>query len=311
MPAAYIADAGKNENLGDCVVAREVRASYAVRSKDPQAAAVLKELGENLGADFNDAAKAHLWSNLANLCIQANGLDLARSYCHRVADKEPTNIHNRCCSASWTSGLTKRTRTSIGKELDQWVDEIKQLSGRGPYWLYAKAIRTLVESQRKDPKLLLEARGYLKEALEQRGEWAAPAVLAGKICEMQDEPDQALDFYTRAIYRLGERDGDVIRRTVQLLVPRGRIDEAKQLVDYLEKKKSPLLGEMTPDLAWVMAFRGEPRRGGKGHRRLGRRRQQGLQGFPPSGPDVRRACPAVEGHRPAERQAASGPATAT
>ena len=56
--------------------------------------------------------------------------------------------------------------------------------------------------------------------MEVRKDWSALAVLAGKICELQDEPDQALDFYMRAIYRMGERDSDVIRRTVQLLVPR-------------------------------------------------------------------------------------------
>ena len=55
--------------------------------------------------------------------------------------------------------------------------------------------------------------------MEARKDWSAPAVLAGKICEMQDEPRPGLDFYVRAIYHMGERDSDVIRRTVQLLVP--------------------------------------------------------------------------------------------
>ena len=257
--AAYIADAGKNENLGDVVVVREVRGSYSVRHKDPQVAAVLKALGENLGANFNDDAKAHLWANLTSLCIQANDLDLARSYCRRVAETDPTNIHNRYLFCELDLRAYEKQQAVDGKELDQWVDEIERISGRGqPYWLYAKAIRTLVESNKKDPKLLLEARGYLKDVMEMRSDWAAPAVLAGKICELQDEPDQALDFYTRAIYHLGERDGEVIRSTVQLLVPRGRIDEAKQLFDYLEKKKSPLLGEMHEQHDWVEAFRSDP-----------------------------------------------------
>ena len=105
--------------------------------------------------------------------------------------------------------------------------------------------------------MLLEARGYLQEALEVRKDWSAPAVLAGKICEMQDEPDQALDFYVRAVYGMGERDSDVIRRTVQLLLPRGRIEEAKQLFDYLEKHKSPLLGDMNQEYAYVKVFTGD------------------------------------------------------
>ena len=111
-----------------------------------------------------------------------------------------------------------------------------------------------MQSNKKDPQLLLEARGYLQEALEIRKDWAPPAVLTGKICEMQDDPDQALDFYIRAIYHMNERDSDVIRRTVQLLVPRGRVGEAKQLFDYLEKKKSPLLGEMNQEHLYVEVF---------------------------------------------------------
>ena len=90
-----------------------------------------------------------------------------------------------------------------------------------------------------------------------RKDWPALAVLAGKICEMQNEPDQALDFYIRAIYQMGERDNDVIRRTVQLLVPRGHIEEAGQLFDYLEKQKSPLLGEMNQEYVYVKVFTGE------------------------------------------------------
>ncbi len=80
-------------------------------------------------------------------------------------------------------------------------------------------------------------------------------VLAGKICELQEEADQALEFYTHAVYALGERDVDVIARTVRLLVPRRRFDEAKLLFDYLAKQKSPLVGEMHQEYIFVKVFR--------------------------------------------------------
>ena len=117
--------------------------------------------------------------------------------------------------------IFEKGQTPDLQELGKLLDEIERLGGHGPYWLYAKAIRTLVQSNKKDPELLLKARGYLKDALEIRKDWSALAVLAGEVCEMQNEPDQALDFYIRAIYRMGERDSDVIRRTVLLLLPRG------------------------------------------------------------------------------------------
>ena len=137
----------------------------------------------------------------------------------------------------------------------------------GSFWLYCKAIRARLQAtidpktgqklEKPDPQLLLEARGYLKEALENRNDWSAPAVLAGKICELQGEPDQALDYYTRAIYRMGERDNEVIRRTVNLLLPRGRIEEAGQMFDYLEKANSPMLSQMNEQFVQVEVVRGD------------------------------------------------------
>ncbi len=151
----------------------------------------------------------------------------------------------------------KKGKSLTCGELDQALSEIEHFSGRGPFWLYGKAIRTLVQSKNTDPKLLSEARSYLQEALELRKDWSAAAVLAGKICELQDEPDRAVEYYMRAVFIMGERDSDVIRRTVQLLLPRGYIDEAGQLFAYLEKQKSPLVGEMNQQLVEVRVFRGE------------------------------------------------------
>ena len=143
------------------------------------------------------------------------------------------------------------------EEFDKRLNEIERISGRGPYWLYGEAIRTLIQSKKTDPQLLTEARGYLQQAMEIRKDWSAPVVLSGKICEMQGEREQALDFYIRAVYRMGERDGDVISLTVRLLVARGHredIDEARKLFDYLEVQKSPLVAEMNQDYLYVRVF---------------------------------------------------------
>ena len=188
----------------------------------------------------------------------------------------------------------KKARRPTCRNSTNCLNEIEQLGGRGPFWLYGKAVRTLVQSKKTDPQSLVEARGYLQEALEIRKDWSAPAVLAGKICELQDEPDQALEFYIRAIYRMGERDSDVIRRTVQLLVPRGHIEEARQLFDYLEKQKSPLLGEMSQRVHLREGLHGRHRRSREGGREIGCRRQQELQRLLAAGTDVRLSGPAFE-----------------
>ena len=244
------------QNLGDHPIVRERRGSSAVRRKDPQVVAVLTKLGQNVDK-MRDLEKTHLWASLAALSVQADDLDLARSYCRLVAAKEPTNIRIRylLCDLA-LHAYEKGQKPDLG-ELDQALSEIEHFSGRGPFWLYGKAIRTLMQSKNTDPKLLSEARSYLQEALELRKDWSAAAVLAGKICELQDEPDRAVEYYMRAVFIMGERDSDVIRRTVQLLLPRGYIDEAGQLFAYLEKQKSPLVGEMNQQLVEVRVFRGE------------------------------------------------------
>ncbi len=154
-------------------------------------------------------------------------------------------------------------------DLDRLVAEIAQLSEKkkdepetvdpqkASYWLYAKAIRAFVQAKNKDPQLLLEARGYALDAFNAKSDWAAPVVLAGKICELQNDADDALKLYMYAIYNLGERDNDVIGRTVRLLVPRRRLGEAKMLFDVLETQKSPLLEEMHQEYVFVQVFRGK------------------------------------------------------
>ncbi len=82
------------QNLGDHPIVRERRGSCAVRRKDPQVVAVLTKLGQNVDK-MRDLEKTHLWASLAALSVQADDLDLARSYCRLVAAKEPTNIRIR------------------------------------------------------------------------------------------------------------------------------------------------------------------------------------------------------------------------
>ena len=265
----FIDDAEKK--LGDDPVVREKRASCAVRRKDPQAAAVLKTLGENTGK-MTDSERSHLWGSLAAVCVQAGELDLARGYCRRIAAAEPKNILVRYLLCDVTFRLHEKGQAPDLSEVDKLVNEMEQLGGRGPFWLYAKAIRAIVQSKKPDSQALAEARGYVKDAMELRKDWSALPVLLGKICEMQDQPEQALKQYGRAIRHLGERDSDVIRRTVQLLLSRGRADdfeEAKSLFAYLEKQKSPLMNELKWEHGYVMVFRDDITRAAKEVGKLG------------------------------------------
>ncbi len=118
-------------------------------------------------------------------------------------------------------------------------------------------MRAFIQANNKDPKLILEAAGYVSEALKISREWVPVILLAGRICESQGNAEQALLFYKIAISR-GERDVDVIRHTARLLVQRHHpedLKDAKELFDSLEKQKSPLVGEMQQEYIFVKVLR--------------------------------------------------------
>jgi tetratricopeptide (TPR) repeat protein len=239
--------------LGDRFIVRMARGSLALASKDPLSIGdALKKLGENTDA-LNDVEKLQLWSTLGGMCVQANEVDLGRMYFRRVAEKEPKNIRARSSICELDLRASEKGQTVDMQELDRLIDDLEHLEGPGPDWYYTQAIRAFIQAKNKDPKLLNDARGYLIKALKIRGDWAAPFVLAAKICDLQEEDDQAVDLYMRAFF-LGERNSDVIGRTVRLLVPRRRLDEARVLFDILEKQKSGLVDEMHQDYVLVSIF---------------------------------------------------------
>ncbi len=244
--------------LGDNLTMRTEHGSFAVRRKDPHVGAVLKELGDAKGLEkWSDSDRVRLFAMLSTLSNQAGDLDLARYYSGLVAEKEPANINVRNALCQLDLQAYEKGQTPDLQELDKCLAELKNLAGEGPFWLYGKAVRTFVQSRTPDAQMLLEARSYLQKALELRKDWAAPAVLAGKICELQKEPDQALEFYYRAIFVMGDRSSDVIRRTVHLLLPRGGYEEARRLFVFLEQQKSSILGEMNQEYALVKVFTGD------------------------------------------------------
>ena len=247
--------------LGDHYAARMARGTLALAGKDPQinVSEVLKKLGDNTDA-MSEAEKLAIWNMLGNMCIQANEVDLGRVYFRRVAEKEPKNLRVRSMLCELDLRAFEKGKIVDLQELDRLIDELEQLSGRGIDWLYGKAIRALVQAEGKEtakddkPKLLSEARGYLFDAIKLRNDWTPAYVLAGKICELQGEGDLALEFYVRAFMQ-GERNSDFLGRTVRLLVPLQRSDEATLLLDILEKQKSAVVGEMQKTYVTVKAFR--------------------------------------------------------
>jgi cellulose synthase operon protein C len=246
--------AQEEQILGDRGFVRQSKATLAARRKDPQLAALLKQLGEGVDK-MNPFERSQLWRSLGDMSLHAGNLELTRHYYRLIAQQEPRNIPIRYMLCEFNLQAYEKDQAPDIKELDTLLNEIDKLGGHGPFWLYGKAVRTLVQSKKPDPQLLVEARGYLKDALEISKNWGAPFVLYGKVCELQNDAGQALECYKSAIY-LGVRDNDVIRRTVHLMVQRGKFNDAKPLFDYLQKQKSPVLDEMQTENLYLNVFIG-------------------------------------------------------
>ena len=173
--ANYIDQAEKV--IGDGVILRMVRGTLALASKDPRLASdprvseKLKSLGEKTDA-MNDAEKLQLWAILGNMSEQAGDIDLSQDFFRRQARQDTKNVHVRYRLCELQLRAFEKGHPADAQELDRLVDEIEKLSGQGPYWLYAKAIRAFVQANNKDPKLLLEARGYVQDAMKARSDWA-------------------------------------------------------------------------------------------------------------------------------------------
>jgi tetratricopeptide (TPR) repeat protein len=258
--------------LGNGLIVRMARGTLALAKKDSPASEILRTLGEKTDG-LTESEKVQLWAILGNMSDEAGEPALAQMYLRRQVDKEPNNVQVRCRLCEMQFRNFEKGRPVDMPEINRLVDDIEKLNAQGPFTLYAKAVRDFVLAKNKDPKLLQEARDDLEGASEvvrkvlhsqpnddtsrDRSNWAAPVVLAAEICELQDEPEIALNLYVQSVYALGVRDNDVIGRAARLFLSRGRLDEAKAMFDYLESRKSPLLDEMHQEYVFVKVFRGD------------------------------------------------------
>jgi tetratricopeptide (TPR) repeat protein len=121
----------------------------------------------------------------------------------------------------------------------------------GIYWRLAQArrniaeVQSLPETERQGEAargLLAEARRHLEEVGRQRANNFRIASALGTVADLEGRSEEAANQYYTA-FRLGERDLDILRRTISLLTAGRRYTQARTILESILQRSA-----MTPDL---------------------------------------------------------------
>jgi len=122
--------------------------------------------------------------------------------------------------------------------------EMEDKGGRGPLWLYGRAVRLLMEARgNKDSPSLALALRYVAKAREMRPSWPPLPLLAARVYELQGKEDLMLESYLQAI-KAGDADVATVSRAVQLLGQRQRYGEASELLRDVQERQMTLSPEL-------------------------------------------------------------------
>jgi len=243
--------------LGNKVPIRLAEAGLLLREQGLEAGAEIEKLATESISGFSPAEKAQLWEGLMNYLQAIKDFDRAKQLCRQIANLKPNDamIRYRLFELAFWAQDARDMAGSL-RMLDSVLDEIDKIAGRGPLWLYCKAVRLELEASQGKPELLNEAMNYATQAQELRKSWSWPHVLQGEICRKQGHDDEALQHYLQAV-STGERNPHLISQLLQILYERQRFRDADQVILQLESNHTPLTPEIAGKEQEILAFQGD------------------------------------------------------
>jgi tetratricopeptide (TPR) repeat protein len=208
-----------------------------------QAGPELVKLAANADA-FSPADRKDLWNGLADNLVEIKEYDLAKDLCRQVAELLPhdATIRYRLMELALQTHDVHNPGPSLA-DLDHLLQEIDAIAGRGPLWLYGKALRCKLEAGRENRELLDEALKYAEMAQAARLSWSRPQVLEGEICREKGQDEEALQHYLQALFK-GDRDLAFVRLLLQMLYERQRYEEADQVIKHLDSSQTAVTGDI-------------------------------------------------------------------
>ena len=222
--------------LGDRFLLRLARGAMAVRELGFRAGPEIEKLADDLDAYSTDE-ETKLLNGLLNDLLDIKDYDRAKAICRRIGRVQPhdATVRYRLLELALVTHNFRDPAASLA-ELDGVLAEIEAIAGRGPLWLYGKAVRLRLEYTQDKPELLDKAMEFAQDAQRMRVSWSRPHVLMGEICRLRHDDDEALTHYLQASI-IGDQDLDFIRLLLKMLFERQRYEEANQVIHRLDRNQ--------------------------------------------------------------------------
>ena len=241
--------------LGDKMLLRLALAGILLRGTDVRPAADIEGLADNLDAYSTDE-KTILCNGLLNFLVEIKEYDRAKRIGQKIASIQPhdATIRYRLLELALLTHNAHDPAASLA-EVDRLLEEIDEIAGQGPLWMYGKAVRLKLEASEGKPELLDAAMDYALRAQRMRLSWSRPHVLQGEIYRQRGQNDQALEQYLQASAN-GDRDLEFTRLLLQMLFERQRYQEADQVIRRLEGQQMSLTPEIGKEEAQIFVLWG-------------------------------------------------------
>jgi cellulose synthase operon protein C len=221
------------KDLGPSLDIQLARLDYWALEGGSAAKASLAKLARNR-EQISITDRPALLDRLGSAEIRLGQLNLARQHWRELAALQPENLVVRL-------GLFDLA-IAAGEQDDAAgiVHEIRKTEGeQGTSWRFAQAALLVDKVRRGASEYLDEARGLALKISELRPRWARGFVLDGEIAELAGFPEQAIEYYVRAV-ELGAVQPTLIRRLVGLLTEQNRFDQIDHVVEVLRGQGAAL-----------------------------------------------------------------------
>jgi predicted Zn-dependent protease len=221
---------------GDRVELRLARANHLVRHGEGKANDALRALANDVDR-FTDVDRRHLLRGLAIAYTQAKMTAEAGNLWQRLARELPKDLQSRL--ALFDLAASGRDEAAIN-EMDRWQKEIQVIEGDdGVIWRQARISVLLADAQKgSDLSGLSTAKKLLAQIAARQPDSPRVPLNGARIADVEGRPDDAVPLFLRAIFQLGERDPGALARTYNLLVERGRLEEANRVAQLLPNPSS-------------------------------------------------------------------------
>ena len=162
MPKAKEILAEARKKLGDHIRIRFALALLALREMYFQAGPEIERLAGDADA-FSAKDRADLWNGLVNHLMEIQEYDRAKGLCQKIARLKPHDaiIRYRLFELALVTHDIRDPAASLA-ELDRVLEEIDNIAGQGPLWMYGKGVRLKLEAAQGKPELLDEAMSCAK-----------------------------------------------------------------------------------------------------------------------------------------------------